>query len=348
MDEGGRGAVRAGSAAGALAGSVDDAGGLDATQRDAGSFRRPGPMVGRTTLLIGLAGFAMAAAVVLARRRSKRGKAACSGPSPRSEPRSPSQTAARRLDRAAALLAASALTDSALEHYRGSFHNKFMYAPLVASALTLAVSAQGGDGLPGLPVRRDVVNVAAVMTGIVGTGFHIYNIAKRPGGFCWLNLFYAAPLGAPAALSLSGLLGAAGQHVRMDDGLVKGPLLAGLISAALLGTTGEAALLHFRGAYHNPAMMIPVTLPPVAAMLLARTAVSRRATVAARWWLRLLTGIGFVGAAFHAYGVHRNMGGWRNWSQNLLNGPPLPAPPAFTALAMAGLASLQLIEGPKP
>jgi hypothetical protein len=34
------------------------------------------------------------------------------------------------------------------------------------------------------------------------------------------------------------------------------------------------------------------------------------------------------------------MGGWRNWSQNLLNGPPLPAPPAFTALAIAGLAAL--------
>jgi hypothetical protein len=27
-----------------------------------------------------------------------------------------------------------------------------------------------------------------------------------------------------------------------------------------------------------------------------------------------------------------------------LNGPPLPAPPAFTALATAGLAALDLIE----
>ena len=34
------------------------------------------------------------------------------------------------------------------------------------------------------------------------------------------------------------------------------------------------------------------------------------------------------------------MGGWRNWSQNVLNGPPLPAPPSFTGLAMAGLAAL--------
>jgi hypothetical protein len=51
-----------------------------------------------------------------------------------------------------------------------------------------------------------------------------------------------------------------------------------------------------------------------------------------------------LGAAFHAYGIQRNMGGWRNWSQNLLSGPPLPAPPSFTALAIAGLAALSLVE----
>ena len=38
------------------------------------------------------------------------------------------------------------------------------------------------------------------------------------------------------------------------------------------------------------------------------------------------------------------MGGWRNWQQNLLNGPPLPAPPSFTGLALAGLAALGLME----
>jgi len=48
---------------------------------------------------------------------------------------------------------------------------------------------------------------------------------------------------------------------------------------------------------------------------------------------------------FHAFGVSRGMGGWRNWSQNLLNGPPLPAPPSFTGLALAGLAALGLLEG---
>jgi hypothetical protein len=63
-----------------------------------------------------------------------------------------------------------------------------------------------------------------------------------------------------------------------------------------------------------------------------------------RWWLRLTALLGFAGSGFHAVGVARGMGGWRNWSQNLLNGPPIPAPPSFTGLAMAGLAALGLME----
>ena len=60
--------------------------------------------------------------------------------------------------------------------------------------------------------------------------------------------------------------------------------------------------------------------------------------------MRLLAVMGFAGVGFHAYGVSRNMGGWRNWSQNILNGPPLPAPPSFAGLALAGLAALGLMD----
>jgi hypothetical protein len=49
-----------------------------------------------------------------------------------------------------------------------------------------------------------------------------------------------------------------------------------------------------------------------------------------------------LGMGFHARGIARQMGGWRNWSQNVLAGPPLPAPPSFSALALAGRAALAL------
>ena len=48
-------------------------------------------------------------------------------------------TAARRLNRAAGTIAASVLIDSAMEHYRGNFHNKAMWTPLVTSSLSIAV-----------------------------------------------------------------------------------------------------------------------------------------------------------------------------------------------------------------
>ncbi|HWL80986.1 MAG TPA: hypothetical protein VNR89_08535 [Roseomonas sp.] len=263
--------------------------------------------------------------------------------------------AARRLDRSAGLLATSVLLDSALEHYRGSFRNPAMYTPLGVSALSLAASLHGtGDPRSGRHPFRSTIYAAAALTGIVGTGFHLYNVTRRPGGFVWQNLFYGAPLGAPMAISLAGLMGSAAEHVRDDRpgtaprifGLPAGRMLAAMSGAGILGTVGEAGLLHFRGAYHNPAMFLPVTMPPAAAALLLNTAAgpARRDRWITRWWLRLTALLGFVGVGFHAYGVQRNMGGWRNWRQNLLNGPPLPAPPSFTGLALAGLAALDLLE----
>ncbi|MDN5863793.1 MAG: hypothetical protein L0I62_01030 [Gammaproteobacteria bacterium] len=267
----------------------------------------------------------------------------------------PQVKAARRLNRAAGLLGTSTLLDSAVEHYRGSFQNKAMYTPLIVSALMLAVSAHGTrDKRPIAHGVRDATYLAAALTGIAGTGFHIYNIAKRPGGFSWQNLFYGSPLGAPGAVALSGLLGYYSERLRDNEsdkipkvfGLPAGRALAALSGVGLLATAGEAGLLHFRGAYHNPFMFAPVTVPPLAGALLGETALSRprRPRRLTRWWLRLTALLGFAGAGFHAYGVQRNMGGWRNWSQNVLNGPPIPAPPSFTGLALAGLAALGLLE----
>ena len=60
--------------------------------------------------------------------------------------------------------------------------------------------------------------------------------------------------------------------------------------------------------------------------------------------LQATAAMGIAGAGFHAYGVSRNIGGFYNSSQNVLNGPPLPAPPSFSGLALAGLAALELLE----
>ena len=256
------------------------------------------------------------------------------------------------LNRAAGMLALSVLLDSAVEHYRGSFKNRAMYTPLVISTLSLGVCAQALTDRGRRENRlRVAAHVLAGLTGIVGTGFHVYNVWKRPGRFAWQNLFYGAPLGAPAAIALSGILGAASERLRVPGkprlfGLPAGRALAALGGLGMLGSTAEAALLHFRGAFQNPAMFIPVTIPPVASAMLLQAAMSPRRLHdgLARFWMRFTAVIGIAGVGFHAWGVQRMMGGWRNWKQNAVDGPPLPAPPAFTGLAIAGLAALRLLR----
>src|SRR3954471_19371240 len=274
---------------------------------------------------------------------------------PRRVPAGPAVRAAKRLNRAAGVLATAVLADSAIEHYRGAFHNPAMILPLASSALSIGVSVHGlTDPRHEAHRTRDAIYALAATTGIIGTAFHLYNISRKPGGFSWQNLFYSAPIGAPAALLLSGMTGFLAERVRNNKpgrlptiaGVQASRVVAAATSTGLLGTVAEAGLLHFRGAYQNPFMFAPVTIPPVTAALLAGVATgkTRLPRPKTRWWLRLTALLGFAGAGFHAYGVSRAMGGWRNWKQNMIDGPPIPAPPSFTGLALAGLAALGLLE----
>ncbi|MFB9047138.1 hypothetical protein ACFFV8_00205 [Sphingobium indicum] len=236
------------------------------------------------------------------------------------------------------------LLDSGLEHYRGSFRNPAMLLPLAASGVNIGF--EGTRLMNGRAVTHPAARLAgqggAMTVGLLGVGFHLFNINKRPGGFGWSNLFHAAPLGAPASLILAGALGAAAD--RLDRSFISdGRAVATICAIGIFGTTAEAALLHFRGAFQNSAMWLPVTVPPLAAMSLAADVIGRQPRAATTALLVMTAALGFVGAAFHAYGVSRRMGGWRNWRQNLLAGPPLPAPAAFTGLAVAGLGALMLI-----
>jgi MYXO-CTERM domain-containing protein len=255
---------------------------------------------------------------------------------------------ARMVAGGAGILGGAVLVDSALEHYRGSFRDPFMAAPIAAATAMLVAGARRASGKAGAGGKGE--HVAAVLVGGAGLGFHVWNVAKRPGAITWNNLFYGAPIGAPAALILAGAGGAAAAALAVDGGqlgpvsLATGRPLAGVAALGLAGTAAEAGLLHFRGAYHNPAMWAPVTLPPLAALSLARDVIAGTPRTITTALLGATAALGLLGAGFHAWGVHRAMGGWRNWRQNLLAGPPIPAPPAFTGLALVGLAALLLMR----
>jgi hypothetical protein len=266
------------------------------------------------------------------------------------------ETPARQLHGAAAMIGASVFMDSAIEHYRGSFKNPAMVLPIVSSAFNIASSLHGmGAAESDSHKLRTLSYATSIGIGALGTGFHLYNVATRVGGFRWENLFYGAPLGAPAALMLSGMAGLTGDRLAGNAkrhgeatllGMPAGRVVAGLTSLGLLGTVGEAGLMHFRGNFQNPAMVLPVALPPIAAAVLAEAALGppRRRRGAAKFWLGVTSVLGLAGVGFHCYGVSRAMGGWKNWRQNMIDGPPIPAPPSFSGLAIAGLAALALIE----
>jgi len=311
---------------------------------------------GNDTIALLLGGIAVAAAVLGPRTRTRPARRLPQQSAPAVGAEQVHIASARRFNHSSSLLALSVLADSGVEHYRGSFKNPAMFIPLVSATLSLFAGLHGGRDRRARshPVRQGIYALATA-AGLAGTGFHLYNVTKRPGGWSWNNLFYAAPLGAPTALLLSGGLGAIGERLRDQPaeeprllGMPAGRALALVVSAGLVGTVAEVSLLHFRGAFQHPAMLAPVIIPPLTAALMAGAALGRpQPRPLTRWWLKLTTWLGLIGVAFHARGIARCQGGWRNWSQNILSGPPLPAPPSFTALALAGLAALRLRQTEK-
>jgi hypothetical protein len=254
------------------------------------------------------------------------------------------RTARRNLDLAAGTLSVVVLADSAVEHYRGGFYNRVMFAAPLLSSMTLATSMSARQRSAATPAH-----LLALAGGMIGTGFHLLNVIKREGRLSWLNLFYGAPIAAPLGLTFAGLFGLAADQVRRSRRL---PFFARALAIGtaigLAGTAGEAALLHFRGAFHDKFMYLPVTIPPLAAIALARDAARARPARSTRLLLRAAVAIGIGGAVLHTLAVQREMGGWRNWSQNIHAAPPIPAPPAFTAMALAGLAALDLMNDDRP
>ena len=301
---------------------------------------RSGPPVSsKVAVAAGLGLFAVGLTGFLARKRRR---------PPPLRRADPWQNCTRDLNRSAAVLAASVVLDSTVEHFSGNFLNRAMY---LAPGLGAAAMATALSGRAPSPIGTAVFGTSMAV-GLTGLGFHFYNIGKRPGGFCWNNIFYAAPYAAPGALALSGFLGiVAGvvhrmRHKPRREQVAFAEGLAYTVSASMLLTASEVWVLHFRGAFHDPFMYVPITVVPAAAAALAVAGATRteKSFTVARWLLNASALIGIVGAGFHIYGVHRNMGGWRNWSQMLFQGPPIPAPPSFTGLAFAGFGALSLLR----
>jgi hypothetical protein len=98
-----------------------------------------------------------------------------------------------------------------VEHFRGSFGDKWMWTPV---ALSPALTAAGLAGVRSERAARTwlpALSALYCLDGVIGVVTHVRGIQRKPGGFHepWFNIVMGPPLLAPGSLALVGGMGVA-------------------------------------------------------------------------------------------------------------------------------------------
>lgn len=264
------------------------------------------------------------------------------------------------------------------EHYKGSYSNPVMYTPVLLSGSLVA------GGLMGFFSRRaaqTVLRVSSALTladGIIGVGFHIRGIARKPGGWRLpvTNIVMGPPIFAPLLFGTSAYLGLMASYLRREEDppdadppktideqgraiegqsdwrtdIAQGKFqkhLSAITFAWALFSGFEALYSHYKSNFRYKAQWTPVLLTPV---LMAASAWALRSRRAANTLLPAASALaladGAAGFYYHARGIVRRPGGVKKIGYNILYGPPVFAPLLFAACGFLGiLASLLRREG---
>ena len=127
-----------------------------------------------------------------------------------------------RLQRTLALATAASAPPLALEiyleHYKGSFGDKWMWTPLWLTPPLTAAGVAGFFSERAAKTWLPAVSAVYALDGIIGTLTHLRGIQKRPGGFKELtyNLVMGPPPLAPGSLCLVGAMGIAAALMRRE------------------------------------------------------------------------------------------------------------------------------------
>jgi hypothetical protein len=105
-----------------------------------------------------------------------------------------------------------------VNHYAGSFGNKWMWTPVVLSP------ALGAAGVAGVVSERaartwlPACSALYVANGALGVYLHLRGIARKPGGLreASYNLVMGPPLLAPGSLTMVGAIGLAAAVMRRE------------------------------------------------------------------------------------------------------------------------------------
>lgn len=128
-----------------------------------------------------------------------------------------------RFQRALALITAFAGLLSglevALEHMRGSYGQRIMYAPVLSGPLLVVAGVGAVFSRWVARVVLPLVSLFNLANGVIGFVFHVRGVQRKPGG--WripiFNIVMGPPLFAPLLFAISGFLGLITAFLRRGD-----------------------------------------------------------------------------------------------------------------------------------
>ncbi len=245
------------------------------------------------------------------------------------------------------------------EHYKGSYGNRAMYTPVIFSAL-LTVAA--GAGVFSTRAARRWMRWTAAATladGVIGFGFHIRGIRRKPGGWKLplTNIIMGPPIFAPLLFGTAAYLGFIASYLKPEvqsndapdeprltgwrQELNEGQFQKHMAAVAALWTLfsgAEAWYSHYKSRFRIWSQWIPVLLSPVqfAACVgaMANATIAQKFLPASSAVTSLAGGVGFF---YHVRGVIRRPGRTKHWVYNILYGPPVFAPLLFAACGAIGI-----------
>jgi hypothetical protein len=123
-----------------------------------------------------------------------------------------------------ALAAATALSapplafEIYLEHYKGSFGDKWMWTPFVLTPPLTAAGVAVVFSRRAATTVLPAVSALYALDGLIGIVTHVRGVQRKPGGFKepTYNLVMGPPLLAPGALCMVGAMGLLAAFVKRE------------------------------------------------------------------------------------------------------------------------------------
>ena len=105
------------------------------------------------------------------------------------------------------------------EHYRGSFGNKFMWSPIVATPPVVAAAIAGVRSKRAAKTALPLASAVYVATGLSGLYFHFRGVSRKPGGWseAAYNVVMGPPIMAPLLFSMVGGMGILAALLRREQ-----------------------------------------------------------------------------------------------------------------------------------